>query len=263
MLKRKKPHPSLCMLYQRGKCKAAAKCNQVHAHVGVVAELRTQGARDCCLAHGDIPSNDPNFLFTYLMHHGDVIMTDGSRPPRKVTPLPSTTPRPCIRAVHASAHVVVSQVRFRTRLFHWHRPTVGAVSGSCSFFPWTLSLHRRWCPSASHHPVSFLFLLAQFLPLYFPCLSLGRLRQRSLRTFPVSLLCVGSTQRRATALAVGHVRPTGHPKPAVRNPSPMAGGGGGGLLARDELEGREVLTPPLQGAQPMPSHCLPSICNRQ
>ena len=27
-------------------------------------------------------------------------------------------------------------------------------------FPWTLSLHRRWCPSASHHPLTFLFLLA-------------------------------------------------------------------------------------------------------
>ena len=24
-------------------------------------------------------------------------------------------------------------------------------------FPWTLSLHRRWCPSASHHPLTFLF----------------------------------------------------------------------------------------------------------
>ena len=22
-------------------------------------------------------------------------------------------------------------------------------------FPWTLTLHRRWCPSASHHPVPF------------------------------------------------------------------------------------------------------------
>jgi len=27
-------------------------------------------------------------------------------------------------------------------------------------FPWTLSLHRRWCPSASHHPLTFLFLPA-------------------------------------------------------------------------------------------------------
>ena len=71
-------------------------------------------------------------------------------------------------------------------------------------FPWTLSLHRRWCPSASHHPLTFLFLLALTFPLpspfpslglslcrppcpsasphSFPSLSLGRLCQRSPRT---------------------------------------------------------------------------------
>ena len=32
-------------------------------------------------------------------------------------------------------------------------------------FPWTLSLHRQWCPSASHHPLTFLFLLALAFPL--------------------------------------------------------------------------------------------------
>ena len=39
-------------------------------------------------------------------------------------------------------------------------------------FPWTLSLRRRWCPSASHRPVSFLFLLDLSFPLCFPFLSL-------------------------------------------------------------------------------------------
>ena len=39
-------------------------------------------------------------------------------------------------------------------------------------------------------------------PLYFPFLTLGRLCQQSPWSFPVSLPCVGSTQRRATALAV-------------------------------------------------------------
>ena len=116
-------------------------------------------------------------------------------------------------------------------------------------FPWTLSLHRRWCPSASHHPVTFLFLLALIFPLYFPFLSLdlslygpwspsashhsfpfhslGRLCQRSPRTCPVSLLCVDSTQRKAAAFAVGQVRPSGHPNPAVRYLSPTAAGGFG------------------------------------
>ena len=41
-----------------------------------------------------------------------------------------------------------------------------------------------------------------------PFLSLGRLCQRSPRTAPVSLLRVGYTRRRATDLAVGHVRLT-------------------------------------------------------
>ena len=98
-------------------------------------------------------------------------------------------------------------------------------------FPWTLSLHRRWCPSASHHPLTFLFLLALTFPLpspfpslglslcrppcpsasphSFPSLSLGRLCQRSPRTYPVSLLCVESTQRKANAFAVGQVRARG------------------------------------------------------
>ena len=114
-------------------------------------------------------------------------------------------------------------------------------------FPRTLSLRRQRCPSASHRPVSFLFLLVLSFPLYFlflslglslhrpwclsashhsfPVNSLGRLCQRSPRTCPVSLLCVESTQRKATAFAVGQVRPSGHPKPAVRYLSPTAAGG--------------------------------------
>ena len=62
-------------------------------------------------------------------------------------------------------------------------------------FPWTLSLHRRWCPSTPHRPVSNLSLRGLIFPLYVSFLSLGRLCQRSPQTFPVSLLWVGSTQR--------------------------------------------------------------------
>ena len=89
-----------------------------------------------------------------------------------------------------------------------------------ALFPWTLSLRRRWRRSASHRPVTFLFLFALPFPLYFPFLSLGRLCQW--RDFHVSLLSSGPTRRRATALAVGQVRPSGHPKPAVWDPSPTA-----------------------------------------
>ena len=85
LLKRKKPHPSLCMLYQRGKCRASVKCNQVHAHLAVVADLRGQGQHDCCLSHGDTPSNDQNFLFTYLLQKGDFLLTLASK---KKVPVP-------------------------------------------------------------------------------------------------------------------------------------------------------------------------------
>ena len=79
-------------------------------------------------------------------------------------------------------------------------------------------------PLTSPYPSS---LSLPYLP-YFPFLSLGRLCQRSpwfhcsVRGFLVSLLCVGSTQRRATALAVGQVCPSSHPKSAVWDPSPTA-----------------------------------------
>ena len=46
----------------------------------------------------------------------------------------------------------------------WRRPLADRHSLP---FPWTLCLHRRWCPSASPHPVSFLFPLALSFPLYF------------------------------------------------------------------------------------------------
>eukprot|EP00667_Euglena_gracilis_P006631 EG_transcript_6688 len=75
MLRRKKPHPSLCMLFQRGKCKVGSNCNQVHANVDVVSQLRLSGAHDCCLLHGDVASNDPNFLFGYLLQTGEMLMT--------------------------------------------------------------------------------------------------------------------------------------------------------------------------------------------
>ena len=67
--------------------------------------------------------------------------------------------------------------------------------------------------------MSSLSLLGLLLPLYSPFLSLGRLCQRSPCTFPVSLLCVGSTRRRATAL-VGQVRPSGQPQTGGGEPPP-------------------------------------------
>ena len=60
-------------------------------------------------------------------------------------------------------------------LVYCSRLQLAAPLGGSPFapFPWTLSLHRRLRPSASHHPVPFLFLPVLFSLLYVPFLSLG------------------------------------------------------------------------------------------
>ena len=76
-------------------------------------------------------------------------------------------------------------------------------------FPWTLSLHRQWCPSASHHPLTFLFLPALTFPLPFPFPSLGLSLRRpqcpsaSHHSFPshsLSRLCQGRFWQEAMVL---------------------------------------------------------------
>ena len=79
------------------------------------------------------------------------------------------------------------------------------------------------CPSSSSLPN-----LSLYTSLSFPLVSCAN-GAPGLSLF--HLLCSRSAQRRATALAVGQVRPRGHPKPTVRDPSPTAAfghGGGGG-----------------------------------
>jgi len=46
---------SLCLLFQRGQCKAASKCHQIHADPTYVNHLRRRAAEGstCCAAHGD------------------------------------------------------------------------------------------------------------------------------------------------------------------------------------------------------------------
>ena len=70
-------------------------------------------------------------------------------------------------------------------------------------FPWTLSLHRQWCPSASHRPVPFLSLLGLSFPLYFPCAN------------------------RSPGLSLFHCTVLG-PHGGGQVSSPLAGGGGQG-----------------------------------
>ena len=77
----------------------------------------------------------------------------------------------------------------------------------------TLSLHRRWCRSASHHLVSFLFLVASSFPLHFPFLFLGCSLHRpwcpsaSHHSFPflsLGRLCQQSPQTCFTSLCRVH-----------------------------------------------------------
>jgi len=64
--RRRDPHPpSLCMLFQLGRCHAGADCNQVHADPVYVDSIRrTLGAlphSTCCFGHGDVPSYRADF----------------------------------------------------------------------------------------------------------------------------------------------------------------------------------------------------------
>ena len=76
------------------------------------------------------------------------------------------------------AHCVWGEV-LACRLVYCCRLQLAAPIGQSPFAAIPLG------PSASHRPVSFLCLLALSFPFYFPFLSLGRLCQRSPRTFPV------------------------------------------------------------------------------
>ena len=99
----------------------------------------------------------------------------------------------------------------------------------------------------AHRPLTTLSpsspgLAYPYLPTH-PSFPSGGRAHGAPRTVPVSLRCVGSTRRRATALSIGQGRPSGHPIPAVGEPSPPAAlggeggggrfkGGGGSLLLR-------------------------------
>ena len=49
---------SLCLLFQRGRCNAGSKCNQVHAAAEYVEILRQRASsvKSCCSKHGDVHS---------------------------------------------------------------------------------------------------------------------------------------------------------------------------------------------------------------
>lgn len=58
---RSHPHaPSLCMLFQTGRCFSGKNCNQIHVEKGYVSHVKSTLSKtqlnNCCLTHGDIAS---------------------------------------------------------------------------------------------------------------------------------------------------------------------------------------------------------------
>ena len=115
----------------------------------------------------------------------------------------------------------------------WHDASLcccrqrAAPTGACiGLSPLILALLLNPFPPQAGVPIGLSPPCALRLPAWpfrtslLPFLSLRRLCQWSPQTWLVSLLCVESTQMKATAIAVGQVRPSGHPKPAVRYLSP-------------------------------------------
>eukprot|EP00667_Euglena_gracilis_P019433 EG_transcript_20831 len=60
--------PSLCMLFQRGRCSAGTKCNQAHVNVQHMEDVRhlllSIPFSNCCFEHGDLASRREAFRVT-------------------------------------------------------------------------------------------------------------------------------------------------------------------------------------------------------
>jgi hypothetical protein len=69
---------SLCLLFQKGRCNAGARCHQIHAQAGYVDKLRSQAAncRTCCALHGDC------FSIDFLSAAQSVTVTNGAESPQ-------------------------------------------------------------------------------------------------------------------------------------------------------------------------------------
>eukprot|EP00668_Euglena_longa_P015463 GGOE01019545.1.p1 GENE.GGOE01019545.1~~GGOE01019545.1.p1 ORF type:complete len:540 (-),score=57.79 GGOE01019545.1:314-1933(-) len=75
--------PSLCILFQDGRCNAGRQCNQIHAdpaHIEAVrSAVRLLPRNNCCYAHGDVPSQREDFR-RFLEEHGLELICPGAEP---------------------------------------------------------------------------------------------------------------------------------------------------------------------------------------
>jgi hypothetical protein len=64
---------SLCLLFQKGRCNAGSRCNQVHVAKEYIDDLRAraQAAKSCCARHGDVHSIELESSRAVILHGGD------------------------------------------------------------------------------------------------------------------------------------------------------------------------------------------------
>eukprot|EP00668_Euglena_longa_P010407 GGOE01012601.1.p1 GENE.GGOE01012601.1~~GGOE01012601.1.p1 ORF type:complete len:495 (-),score=83.86 GGOE01012601.1:2499-3953(-) len=82
------PHPpSLCLLYQEGRCNAGAKCNQIHVKRSHMKNLHkaiyAQQVTNCCVEHGDLGAGRQDIRTFLLEHQVEVKLQDGT-----IVPIP-------------------------------------------------------------------------------------------------------------------------------------------------------------------------------
>uniref|UniRef100_A0A7S1PQ78 C3H1-type domain-containing protein n=1 Tax=Neobodo designis TaxID=312471 RepID=A0A7S1PQ78_NEODS len=124
---------SLCLLYQKGRCNAGSRCNQVHAAPEFVSEIRARASssKSCCAAHGDVHSS-------HLDHAKHVaVVKDGSV---EVFPLTSFATTPSLETALSRARNGQARVQ-SSRLCRLH------LKGSCKFGRDCKNIHL--CPSAT------------------------------------------------------------------------------------------------------------------
>lgn len=128
---------SLCLLFQKGRCNAGARCHQVHVDVDFVCKLRDEAAtaKNCCATHGDIHSTG------YLQMSKDIYVLDakGSRQTYAITSFGRTTALDnTMRRANGTPSVTVAKIcRLHTQ-------------GRCKFGKDCKNIHL--CPNAKPVP---------------------------------------------------------------------------------------------------------------
>jgi hypothetical protein len=129
---------SLCLLYQKGRCNAGDRCNQVHAEPDFVAQVRARAlaVRSCCAAHGDVHSHGIDANRTVAVSKDGVV---------NVYSLADFAMTPSLDTALTRARAGTIRVQ-STRLCRLH------LNGSCKFGRDCKNIHI--CPAARPQTVT-------------------------------------------------------------------------------------------------------------